>query len=154
MAFVGLCVCVCALSNVNSTGETGKSCDPNFTPVEGTAIAMWAVKLEFFLRSSGEELRRSEPTPVQRNRRLLLPLSTTGWLLAKPSLCISIVKVVEKTKQFDPSSYAAHSKRYEGANLVRANDKPSSLTSAKGHTSHTLSESSSRLACKHPIVHA
>ena len=143
---------MCALTNVNSTGETGKSCDPNFTPVEGTAIAILAVKLEFFLRSSGEELRRSEPTPVQRNRRLLLPLSTTGWLLAKPSLCISIVKVVEKTKQFDPSSYAAHSKRYEGANLVRANDKPSSLTSTKGHT-RLHSESSSRLACKHPIVH-
>ena len=37
--FVCLCVCVCVrvpFSNFNSTRETGKSCDTNFTPVERT----------------------------------------------------------------------------------------------------------------------
>ena len=96
--------------------------------------------------------------PVQRNRRLLLPLSTTGWLLAKPSLCISIVKVVEKTKQFDPSSYAPNLKRYEGANLVRSNDKPSSplpLPKAiQANTDTRRVKQPSRMLAWHPIVYA
>ena len=80
-AFIGVCLRACLFAYVcvpfskfHSTSESGKSFDTNFTQVESTTIAMSAAKLEFFLRSSAEELRRSKPTPVQRNRRLLLPL--------------------------------------------------------------------------------
>ena len=52
--------------------QTGKSFDPNFTPVESTTIAMWAVKLELFLRSSAEELRMSKPTRAQRKQSISL----------------------------------------------------------------------------------
>ena len=151
-ARVFACVCV-PFSKFHSTSESGKSFDTNFTPVESTTLAMSAVLLEFLLRPSAEELRTNKPTPVQTK-------PSTSLAAVKDSLAPGKARFVHFNRQGSREDQTIRPKlvRRSLEEIGRSKPSPRKRQAEFSHLCQrpykaTLSQSSSRLACKHPIVH-